>query len=818
VSERAQEVFLQLVELGGEERAAALRDACGDDDDLRREVTGMLALVDDDAVAFLDDDVVRERELPMPERIGRYRVVRTIGEGTSGTVFEGEQSNPKRRVAVKMLRTLCATPREAAAFSFEAEILGRLDHPGIAKVYECGILRGATASQPFIAMEYVQGQGLDAFLREHRRLDERDAIGKIMKVCAAVEHAHRHGVIHRDLKPANVLITPAGHVKLVDFGIARLSERAELTTTMPTFAGLAGTLPYMSPELVDADETGVDARTDVYSLGVMLFELLTGRQPIELAGRSLADSLRAIVHESPPPLRSLRRSLGADLETIVACAMAKDPADRYRSAQDLREDLQRYRDHKPIAARPPSVLYVASKLVRRNFAMVAISALAVLALIGGSIGTWVYAVQSNERAAESERRLHLARGSLDMLFDEVIETLPRYAGTADLLERILEQGTGYYSRLAEEAPGDLDERRKIWLALERLAVTRMRLGNGDGARVAARRFHEMVEQARLAGPGSDVDFDLLRAEWLLQHLGDTTRAATVEALSRELERTRSDDPDVLVYIGGMLTTTQKGTESDEFRRAEQLCQRALQLAPTNLKALNLRCVLDDHLGNLLVSRHQYEAARGVQQQLVERESEMLESRATDPALLNNLVVSRCKLAGTLEKLGDVVTARGVAERALSDARELTSLEPNSRTVRFTMGSILHQAATLAPPGPSREACALLLESCETHLDYGHNHHHSDMAARSVALAAERAASPEQAAEVEACYERLRRAVAESPAFQEGIICACGREEVRAYGTEARRRLCELAADVTRICRDDEIVAEAHAHIAELQPR
>src|SRR5262245_53689799 len=283
-------LFDQAADLPPEKQHALLDVACRDDAALRAEVERLL--VDDGRLhadggtpAFLDSPVARS-PTPMipspgpasgpalPPRIGCYRILRLLGEGGMGTVYEAEQDNPRRPVALKVLRPGLVSPALLRRFAHEVHILGRLHHPGIAQIYEAGV---AEDGQPFFALEFIRGLRLDEYARRHA-LDLAARLDLLARVCDAVQHAHDQGVIHRDLKPANILVDETGQPKVLDFGVARATDPDVPITADRTRTGqLIGTLSYMSPEQVAADPAALDQRSDVYSLGVILYELLVGR-------------------------------------------------------------------------------------------------------------------------------------------------------------------------------------------------------------------------------------------------------------------------------------------------------------------------------------------------------------------------------------------------------------------------------------------------------------------------------------------------------------------------------------------------------------
>ncbi len=349
-----------------------------------------------------DDGFPDAPTLPPGTSVGRYRIDAVLGVGGMGAVYRATQSKPQRQVALKLIRAGVLTPRTLQRFDLEAEILGRLDHRNIAQIYEAGIDQ-ATGS-PYFAMELIDGQEPGDYAHSHA-LEVRDRLVLFTKLCGAVQHAHANGVIHRDLKPGNVMVTPEGEPKVLDFGIARATDSSSAPATLQTNMGqLIGTLYYMSPEQANGDTHLLDTRSDVYALGVVLFELLTGRLPYELKDKPLHRAVGTIVEAPPARLGEADRSLRGDLEVIVAKTLEKDPDQRYQTVADLSADLRRMLADQPILARPPSVLYRATKFVRRNTGLtVATACVALLLGAGGgfSLTQWVRRNEARRLALEN---------------------------------------------------------------------------------------------------------------------------------------------------------------------------------------------------------------------------------------------------------------------------------------------------------------------------------------------------------------------------------------------------------------------------------
>ncbi len=337
------------------------------------------------------------------QTFGHYRILRVIGEGGMGTVYEAEQEQPRRRVALKVIKPGLAGPELLRRFELEAQALGRLQHAGIAQIYEAGTAHTPFGEQPYFAMEFIEGPSLLEYATAHA-LNMRQRLKLLALVCEAVHHAHQRGIIHRDLKPRNILVNERGQPKILDFGVARVTDADAQATRQTDVGQLIGTLAYMSPEQVLADPLELDIRSDVYALGVITYELLAGQLPYNV-NRQLHEAVQAIREEEPTRLSSVNRVYRGDVETIVAKALEKDKTRRYASATDFAADIWRYLDDEPIVARPPSTAYQLRKLARRHKALVAGVAAVFVVLVAGIVAsTWQAA-----RATRAERLAVLER-------------------------------------------------------------------------------------------------------------------------------------------------------------------------------------------------------------------------------------------------------------------------------------------------------------------------------------------------------------------------------------------------------------------------
>jgi eukaryotic-like serine/threonine-protein kinase len=434
-------IFDAAMELPPERRPAYLEEACGGDTALRRRVESLLQACDSQCL-FLDSparDVAAGQTVAFSvsekpgDIIGRYKLLEQIGEGGCGVVYVAEQTQPvRRRVALKIIKLGMDTRSVIARFEAERQALAMMDHPNIAKVLDAG---ATEAGRPYFVMELVRGLKITEFCDE-KKLSPPARLDLFIKVCQAIQHAHQKGIIHRDIKPSNILVTVNDGVpvpKVIDFGIAKATAGQQLTdkTIYTAFEQFIGTPAYMSPEQAVLTSLDIDTRSDIYALGVLLYELLTGKTPFD--GKELLaiglDEMRRTIREQEPPRPSTRlstlpgrelsttaqrRSLDApklvselrgDLDWIVMKALEKDRARRYETANGLAMDIQRHLNHEPVVACPPSKLYLLQKAVRRNkLAVTVVAGIVVVLTIATAISTWQAACASRaEKAAEAEK-------------------------------------------------------------------------------------------------------------------------------------------------------------------------------------------------------------------------------------------------------------------------------------------------------------------------------------------------------------------------------------------------------------------------------
>ncbi len=550
-------------------RRLYVEQACGDDGDLQAQIEALLRIHDEEgAFAGFPAEELRGRELaPVGEApgavIGPYRLLRQIGEGGMGVVFFAEQERPvRRRVALKIIRAGMGSAQVIARLEAERQALALMDHPNIAKFLDAGTTE---TGRPFFVMELVEGAPITRFCDE-RHLSLRGRLALFVPVCHAVQHAHQKGVIHRDLKPSNVLVAlydgkPVP--KVIDFGVAKATGQKLTERTLDTECGsVVGTLEYMSPEQAETRQPDVDTRSDVYSLGVLLYELLTGSTPLgpeRLQGAGLLELLRLIRDEEPPPPsrrlgaaeelpavaasrglepKKLRGVVRGELDWIVMKCLEKDRSRRYDTADGLARDVERYLRDEPVDACPPSAGYRLRKFARRHWRGLAAALAFVLLLVSAVVTLTVALVavnrerQEKEAALEAEgKRRKQARAALDAMSSQIIEDwLSQQKELLPEHKQFLEQALRHYEEFAADTGQDEESRAGVAQAYLRVGGIRKALGQRKDAEAARERGRELY--AGLVADFPDTPAyrrELARAYSQLGYLYRTTTGRTPKA-------------------------------------------------------------------------------------------------------------------------------------------------------------------------------------------------------------------------------------------------------------------------------------------------
>ena len=484
--EREEQIFAEALAVPAGERPRFLDEACQGDPALRRRIEALVR-AHDSAGGFMAAPADNPRAAAPPatteipgNRIGRYKLLQKIGEGGCGTVWMAEQEEPvRRRVALKIIKLGMDTKAVIARFEAERQALALMDHPNIAMALDAG---ATETGRPYFVMELVRGISITRYCDENS-LSTSQRLELFTQVCHAVQHAHQKGIIHRDLKPSNILITLHDGVpvpKVIDFGIAKATQgRLTDRTLFTAFEQFIGTPAYMSPEQAEMSGIDVDTRSDIYSLGVLLYELLTGRPPFDPKSLVQAglDEIRRVIREVEPPKPSTNLStltdsdrlliaklhgtdparlsflLRGDLDWIVMKAMEKNRVRRYETPTALAADIERHLHDEPVVARPPSRAYRLGKLIRRNRLVFAAGAAVVFALLAGTaISTWqaIRATRAERTAARERAR---AEDLLSFMVGD-LRTLLAKVGRLDVLESVGDKAMAYF---ASRDPRELDD-------------------------------------------------------------------------------------------------------------------------------------------------------------------------------------------------------------------------------------------------------------------------------------------------------------------------------------------------------------------------
>ncbi len=485
---RGQRILAELLEAAPADRPGMLDALAAGDAELRAHVESLLRSASRPE-GFLDTPAIAGARIafdahddPMiGRRLGAFEIVEELGRGGMGVVYRARQTSPERDVALKVASG-AFTPSARRRFESESRALARMRHPGIATLIEAGL--DVPSGVAWIAMEYVErGRSIAAYGREHAMRGER-LIDLFLAVCDAVHHGHLKGVIHRDLKPSNILIDADGRVKVIDFGIATMLGPDDTRATVSAGGVPIGTLAYMSPEQCAGDSA--DVRSDVYSLGIVLHELVAGSPPFAVHELSLEAALRTIRSQTPPPLRKVRPDTPRDLETIVLASIEKDPSRRYQSVAALADDLRRLRDHRPIEARPTGWVHRAALFGRRHKAAVAATAVVLAAMSAATAVSIRFALEAQKELVERRRAESNAERDRDIaLRQSYVASMASASASLDAgaLRRVRD--------LLNQAPPAL--RGWEWNYLDRQARTAETIYDRHRARVFTVAWHPTLD-------------------------------------------------------------------------------------------------------------------------------------------------------------------------------------------------------------------------------------------------------------------------------------------------------------------------------------
>ena len=680
-------------------RRSFLDTACANDAELRAEIDLLLdqeVNTGDDLIEQCASDAatrlrLNEGTTKQGTRIGPYKILRELGHGGMGAVYLAERDDEhyRQQVAIKLIKPGLGGDAIRKRFRNEMQILAELSHPNIARLLDGG---ESADGVPYLVMEYVEGRPIDVFCDEKQLpIDER--LKLFTTVCAAVQYAHQHLVIHRDIKPGNILVSEDGLPKLVDFGIAKLLDRDRTDAT-------ATVMPFMTPHYASPEQVrgvAVTTTTDVYSLGVVLYELLTGRRPYRLKSGVAHEVAKAICDDDPRRPSTAQKRLHADLDNIVLMAMRKEPQRRYATAEQFAEDIQRHLSGLPVRARPATFGYRTGKFVRRHKFGVAAAVLITLTLLVGIIATvWQARVARAERA-RAERRFEEVRQLANSFVFEVHDAVVNLPGSTPARSLIVQRGLKYLDSLAQDAGGDRGLQRELAGAYEKLGAVQYtpsvaHLGDLAGALESHRKAAALREALVTADP-SNADYrrELLDSYWyiatLLGRQGDV--AQELEIIRRQLpereqlaaaEKTAFIDRYNLaatyVYIGSLLVQTGDANGAVEHQqKALQIKEQLAWLDPDGARSSRALSISYEYLGLAHDRAGDTKRALELQQRGLQMREALVAGDPLNTDLRLMLVESYRYVGDMYFKLGEVKLAETHYSKQYSLVKEMVAADP-----------------------------------------------------------------------------------------------------------------------------------------------
>jgi non-specific serine/threonine protein kinase/serine/threonine-protein kinase len=724
---RVKPIVNACLEIEPARREALLLRLCGGESSLASEVRSLL-----DSHAEMGDFMASSalvqlhQECLTGSRLGAYRLCELISAGGMGTVYRAVRTNDfSKQVAIKLVKRGMDTDFILRRFQHERQILAVLDHPHIARLLDGGAARDG---RPFLVMEYIEGVPISDYAQQHSlRIQER--LKLFQTVCSAVQFAHQNLVVHRDLKPANILVTPDGAPKLLDFGIAKLLEPgADVTMTSARL---------MTPECASPEQVlgqPITTASDIYALGVLLYQLLTDQMPYQFAARTSEEIERVICHGEPAKPSAVRR-LPEDLDTIVLKAMHKEPGRRYASAEQLSGDIDRFLRGLPVAARKDTFAYRAGKFVMRHKAATAAAALLAFSLIGGMAATLREARAVEVQRARAERRFNYVRElahSVIFDFHDAIQDLP---GSTPARKLFVDRGLHYLDMLVKDSAGDLSLQRDIAAAYERVALVqgqygRANLGDAAGALKSLQKALAIRQGIVKASPRTTADLLALAvcyrlvATQLLAN-GSATAAFTgireATRISEDLRNRDASAVDTLSELGadydatGLIQAESPASLGDlqgavlSFRKAIAGNEVLLRINPHSedtQRALEINYV---HLGTVLSRKGSFNECVIDQQKALAIAKEVASgSSSTDRR--RDIAVAYNHLADCYEGMGDVKQTQDSYVQGWKIYRDLASTDPRNATLQNGLAvADLNVGNWLTRTGQVREGLRLMDE-------------------------------------------------------------------------------------------------------------
>jgi serine/threonine protein kinase len=766
--QRVKQLLEEAIPLEDSQRSSFLDRECGNDGEVRCEVNSLLSSHDEAGTGFLKKPVLDLKSVAplMPVRAGRrvgvYQIIEEIGHGGMGEVYRAVRADGQftKEVAVKLVRSGFDTAFVLERFRTERQILATLDHPNIAHLLDGGTTEDGI---PYLVMELIEGARIDSYCDEHK-LSITRRLQLFRQVCAAVQYAHQRLVIHRDIKPSNVLVTQEGVPKLLDFGIAKILDPAagaENTLARPM------TPEYASPEQIRGEP--ITTASDVYSLGVVLYQLLTGRSPYPGETRSSLDLARAVCETDPgrpstvvlkpPPARTgeqgevltpeqvsgsregspgkLGRRLAGDLDNIALMALRKEPARRYASVEQFAEDIRRHLEGLPVTATKGSWSYRAGKFVRRNRTAMTATALVFFTLVAGVAATIRQAhiarrqaeIASAERV-RAERRFNDVRKLANSLIFEIHDSIQSLPGATPSRKLLLDRAVEYLDKLAQDSAGDVDLQRELAWGYQRLATvqgdtTQSNLGQVGAAEVSNRKAMALFEAVAKANPHNVTDQLNLAMAYRWRAFFDTyepSGRAEIDraiAVTDPLMQTNGDNVDVkneraqeymtLADVQDAMGDRLQAIES--YRKVRNLRQEILRAKPDypgiRSGVAKITVLLAHEIGRF-GSRD--EALRLMNAGIADFEA-LLKETASDPGLIRELSAAEGRRGDVELKEGDLAAARADFHRSRQPIERLARLDPENKMLQSDLWVAEFQdGRVLAVAGRNAEALPVLQQA------------------------------------------------------------------------------------------------------------
>jgi non-specific serine/threonine protein kinase/serine/threonine-protein kinase len=743
-----KEKLQAALDLAPEQRRAFLNEAAGSNPELRRELESLLAAHEQAGTNFLNTppapaiaitENLERAELFIGRRIGPYQIVNQIGAGGMGEVYRAFRIDEyEKEVAIKVVRAGQESGFSLSRFKNERQILARLDHPNIAHLLDGGTTE---AGRPYLVMEFIEGKPIDDYCDSHK-LSTEERLRLFLQVCSAVQYAHQRLIIHRDIKPSNILVTSAGAPKLLDFGIAKILDTETAGQHEPTLTIFRALTPgYASPEQVKGEP--ITTASDVYSLGVVLYELLTGRHPYRRPNSTAQDISRAVCEVEPEKpstavkkrnvdesageshsysadgqdnsARKLSQRLRGDIDNIVLMALRKESQRRYTSVEQFAEDIRRHLENLPVLARKDTVVYRTSKFINRHKAGVVAAILLTLILLGALAITLWEARVAREQAgvarsqeARAERRFNDVRKLANSLIFEVHDSIRNLPGATQARKLVVSRALEYLDSLSREASGDPSLQRELATAYDTIGDVlgysgTANLGDFQGAAASYAKALAIWEALAAANP-TDVNVQLglgseyFRITQVLENIGDFAAArATMERAQPLVRRmmTEQNNPKLQTQLAGLYYYTAGALEKtgdfsgalQNYRQAAAILEPIAADPSTNIYVRAYLPANYEGVARMLAETGKIDEGIAMATDALHRVKTLSAANPTNATLSEDVAEGY----GTL---GDIQRKKGHFEAALSSYRseqsilhQLSSADANNQQAILNLGFI-----------------------------------------------------------------------------------------------------------------------------------